>query len=251
MFDFVAGPGLQLFEFRLQAPGFFSQGLEFRLRTCQHRIPGIVERPPSFSERGFLLIQLLLPGLDASLGPGSFPLQLGDSHCSAITIGTNGFQFLIQRSRVGSVARRALANELLEVAFAETRPELPFKPLLLPPALGDEPVIMNQRRGSLVFLHRFASQTVGLGQRLFAGAAFRKHFFQAVDREALEQPRRCVGPLRFQPRSSLPGIAGSALNLDLSDTLQLKTEARRRGDRDGPSQVVGPGWALVGAGGDG
>ena len=247
LFDFVAGPGLQRFELRLQVPVISSQGLEFRLRTCQSRLPGIVESRPFFFDRGFLLIQLLLPGLDASLGPGNFPLELGDSPCSAITISTNGFELFFQRSRVESIAGRALPNELLKVPFAKLGIKLSFEPLQLPPALGDACGITSKSRCLTRFLLGFTSQISGLGKRLLAGTALRDDLFQAVNCEALEQSGRRVGPLRSQPRSSLTGVAAPALNLDLTDTLQLQTEARGRFDRNGPSQVVRLGWSPVGA----
>ena len=164
LFDLVAGPGLQRFELRLQVPVISSQGLEFGFRMCQSRLPGIVERLPFFLERGFLLIQLLLPGLDASLGPGDVPLEVGDPFRSPITISTNGLEFLFQRGRVGSVAGRALPNELLKVPFAKLGIKLSFEPLQLPPALGDACRITSKSRCLTRFLLGFTSQISGLGK---------------------------------------------------------------------------------------
>ena len=138
-----------------------------------------------------------------------------------------------------------------KVPFAKFGTKLSFEQLQLPLALGDACGITSKSRCISGFLLGFTSQISGLGKRLFAGTALSDDLFQANNCEALEQPAGRVGPLRSQPRGALAGVAAPALNVDLTDTLQLQTETRGRLDRNGPSQVVRPGRSLVGAGREG
>ena len=208
----LLAPSLQRFELLLQVPVLFSQGLEFRFRMCQSRLPGIVESLLSFP-------RARLPACPA---PAAWTLYFPRPWRLAVG-GRRSVPDLRSRSaRMDSICSSSEAVSAVSApspdAHCRTNSSRSRSPRLDPScrssrcssrlALGYECVLIRDRRGPLVFLLRCASQTVSLGQFRLAGAALRDDLVQVVDLRGVGTARWSRRPTPFAAARRSDGSRG-------------------------------------------